>query len=265
MKDVAILYMCSGSYIVFWKDFYDSSEKYFLPNSNKEYFVFTDAKDIYQGDNERVHVVYQEPLGWPGASMYRFHIFLGVEDRLKEYKYLFFMNANNLFVDYVTEEDFLPKRDCLVVVQHPGFYDKPIKEYSYDRNPRCSAYIPYRKGKYYVCGGINGGTSAAFLRMCHCLKERTEKDDKRKIYPLWYDESQINRYIVDYPDYELKSPSYWYVEEYGLPFQPKIIVRDKAKWLDMDKVKPILILADQDKQVSNIEKLKKLIRKILRR
>ena len=44
---IAILYICTGKYVVFWKDFYQSFEKKFLKKSEVEYFVFTDAAYIY--------------------------------------------------------------------------------------------------------------------------------------------------------------------------------------------------------------------------
>lgn len=43
MNKVAVLYICTGKYDVFWKDFYISYEKYFLPDCEKHYYVFTDA------------------------------------------------------------------------------------------------------------------------------------------------------------------------------------------------------------------------------
>lgn len=42
---IAILYICTGKYNVFFRDFYSSSEKYFLPNCEKTYFVFSDNQE----------------------------------------------------------------------------------------------------------------------------------------------------------------------------------------------------------------------------
>ena len=44
---VAILYLCSGDYSIFWEKFFRSYEKKFLPECHKEYFVFTDKEKIY--------------------------------------------------------------------------------------------------------------------------------------------------------------------------------------------------------------------------
>lgn len=234
---IAILYICTGKYDVFWKDFYESYEAKFLPNSEKHYFVFTD-KDILYKDNANVTVTYQESLGWPGNTLMRFHIFKKVYEELKQYDYIFFMNANCECVSEITEEEFL-NPEGLTVVKHPGFFNKSNKEFTYDRNPKSTAYVPEGQGEYYVCGGINGGTSKRFLKLIDDLSERIDKDNSNDIIALWHDESQINRYIIDtdQSEYKVMSPSYCYPEGWDIPFDPKIVVREKSKWIDVEAVK----------------------------
>ena len=59
----------------------------------------------------------------------------------------------------------------------------------------------------YVSGGLNGGTSAAFLAMCKELDRRTEQDIRNGVVPLWHDESQLNRYAAEHPgSYRLLTP-----------------------------------------------------------
>lgn len=54
---IAILYICTGKYNVFWDGFYKSSEKFFLKDeAEKEYFVFTDNMDLCQDKIGRAHV-----------------------------------------------------------------------------------------------------------------------------------------------------------------------------------------------------------------
>lgn len=237
MNSVAILYICTGEYDIFWKDFYLSCESYFLPNSHKEYFVFTDAGEIYSGGAERVHKIYQESLGWPDNTLMRFHMFLGVEEELKKFDYIFFMNANCQCVDYVPEEDFLPRKKGLLVVKHPAFYDAHPDQFTYDRNPRSKAYIPFGSGTYYVFGAINGGAAEAFLRMAGELKRRIDCDKENGVIALWHDESHLNRYLLDEGDYEVREPEYCYPEDWEIPFHPRILIREKRKWIDVDKIK----------------------------
>ena len=160
MTKVAALYIATGRYTVFWPEFYESAEKYLLKDSEVHYFVFTDAATLPGGDNPRVHICAQDAYSWPFATLRRFEIFLKQEQALKAFDYIFFFNANAEFMLPGTREMLLPraeKGEHLLVVQHPSFYAKPNYEFTYDRNPRSTACIPYGLGTYYVCGGVNGG------------------------------------------------------------------------------------------------------------
>ena len=92
----------------------------FIPNAVKEYFVFTDSKDLFDCQNNRVHLIKQENLGWPGNTLFRFRMFLTQKENLKQFDYIFFINANVVCVEKVGEE-FLPIQESLLFVQHPGF------------------------------------------------------------------------------------------------------------------------------------------------
>ena len=175
MNKVAILYIATDKYIVFWEDFYKSYEKYFLNNSEIHYYVFTDAEDILFQDDSRVHVKKIKHMEWPYGTLMRYHIFLNIESELEQYDYLCFMNANCICVSPISEKDFLPKEKDLVVVKHFKNYNSNNIDYSYDRNPKSKAFISYGEGEYYVCGGINGGTRA-YLDMCKELRDRIDLD-----------------------------------------------------------------------------------------
>src|SRR5579862_4458233 len=122
---IGILYICTGRYEVFWKDFFRTCEKYFLPEQQKTYFVFTDATEIFAEKNAKVQKYYQENLGWPNNTLLRFDIFLKHEEQLKKCDYLFFINANVRFVRKINN-DILPEKadDGLTAVLHPGFFNK---------------------------------------------------------------------------------------------------------------------------------------------
>ncbi|SFH53626.1 Glycosyltransferase family 6 [Lachnospiraceae bacterium NLAE-zl-G231] len=235
---IAILYICTGEYNVFWKDFYISFEKFFLTSYEKHYFVFTDAKKIYNEDcYKRIHKIYQKNLGWPENTLFRYEMFFSIREYLKEFDYTFFFNANVICKDVIVGEEFLPLKEGLLVVQHPGFFDVPNYRFPYDRNKKSSAYIPYGKGQVYVCGGINGGKTNVFLDLIKELKNRIELDYKKGIIALWHDESQINKYILEHSAYKLLSPSYCYPEGWNIPFIPKLVVLDKNKFIDVSNIK----------------------------
>jgi hypothetical protein len=230
-KKVAVLYIATRRYTVFWKELYQSAEKFFLPHYNKDYFVFTDNEHIDFEENHNILKVFQNKLGWPYDTLMRFDIFLKQENLLKSYDYIFFLNANLLFVDEVNEE-ILPENEIyqgLTVCLHPGFYKKEPDNFTYDRNPLSQTCIPFGQGKYYVAGGFNGGKAKDFLELCHQCKHMIQADLENNIIPLWHDESAINKYILDKTPLIL-DPSYLYPEGWKLKDikKAKIIIRDKS-------------------------------------
>ena len=96
---IAILYIGIGGYKVFWKDFYSSCERYFLPNIVKEYFFFTDQLDELKPANVKEY--FQEDLGWPGNTLYRFKMFLKYKEELAVFDFIYFFNGNTLFLDTI--------------------------------------------------------------------------------------------------------------------------------------------------------------------
>lgn len=235
---IAILYICTGQYIKFWKEFYKSFETYFLTQRDKEYFVFTDSHSLYdEENNSRIHRIEQKDLGWPGNTLFRFHMFVSIQEQLANFEYIFFMNANVVCMRNVTEEMFLPVQQDLLVVQHPSFYNYKPFEYSYDRNRKSNAYIPYWKGKVYVCGGINGGKTKAYIRLITELRNRIQADYNKGVIAKWHDESHLNHYILEHENYRLLTPSYCFPEGSKIPFEPILMVRDKEKVIDIDERK----------------------------
>lgn len=251
---VAILYICIGKYDIFWKDFYLSSEKYFLPDCEKFYYVFTDSKHIFQEDNEHIKKIYQADLGWPDNTLMRFHFFASQSKSLIKYDYLFFMNANCLFVNEITASEFLPTDKDFLFVNHPGYYKKSNLEYTYERNPLSQAYIAVGEGDHYLCGGVNGGKADAFLQLITELRRRVDTDKQNGIIASVHDESHLNRYAYENKNYKLVSPSYFFPEGWEEPFSPKIFVREKTKYFNVDKLK--------NHKVSLKHKIKHMLRRL---
>jgi hypothetical protein len=221
---IAILYICTGSYRVFFDAFHDSCEQHFLQGHDKTYFVFTDEPldKPFRG----VEYVQQDNLGWPGNTLDRFTVFTKVRDQLAEFDHIFFFNANCQLVEPVGEE-ILAGPGEIVVVRHPGHHDKAPGELPYERNPISRAYIPAGEGKHYVAGGVNGGSRDAYIGFIDTMRDAVEADKRSGVMAFWHDESHLNRYILDHP-YRLLDPGYCYPQGWNLPFAKKILVRDKS-------------------------------------
>lgn len=234
---IGILYIAIGKYKVFWKDFFLSSESLFIREMKKYYFVFTDSEELHGMEKENVFIVKQKDLGWPQNTLLRFAMFDSIRNQLSRFDYLFFFNANLIFLKEITT-DFLPKYENLLVALHPSYYlEKDVDRYPYCRNPKSKAYIAYGKGRYYVQGALNGGKSEAFLNLISELKMATEEDLKRGVIADVHDESHLNHYILDRNDVKIVGPEYIYPEGWLLNKEPIILSRDKEKYFNVDELK----------------------------
>jgi len=221
---IAILYICTGRYAQFFDGFYESAEKFLLPGMEKRYFVFTDQEQLTTAEN--VELLIRPCRGFPEDSLFRFDRFLEIKDKLKDYDYTFFFNANMRFVAPVGEE-LLEER--LTAVLHPGYYDKPAWRYPYERNKQSKAYIPAHEGNYnYYMGSLNGGRTADYLALAETCSQHIHEDWDKGIVACYHDESHLNHYLREHNCKPL-SPAYAYIEGKDLPFEPKILLIDKTR------------------------------------
>lgn len=155
-------------------------------------------------------------------------MFKSIEDELKNFDYIFFFNANILFIKEIGDE-ILPLKEDLVMVQHPGFFNKPKYKFPYERNRKSTAYIPKKIGSFYVQGALNGGKGIEFIKLINVLSENINTDINNNIIAIWHDESHLNKYIIN-KNVKLLNPGYVYPEGWNIPFEMKILTRDKNKW-----------------------------------
>lgn len=210
---IAVLTIATGKYDVFIEGLVQSCEKYFLPGTEKKYFVFTDSEKIETKDN--IIRVEQKKLGWPFDTMLRFHMFKAIKEHLNDFDYLFFMNANLKMVSTVGTFILETPRDCgLILTIHPGFYSKPKSHYPLERNTMSSFYFPPGKERNYFQGCFNGGKTKEFLEMSEILSNLIDEDLRKNIIPLWHDESALNWYVMEKTPRAL-DPTFAYPEPKG--------------------------------------------------
>ena len=203
---IAILYICTGKYVQFWEDFFKTAEQFLLTDCEKHYFVFTDSPNIYGEPLDRIHKIIISPLAWPYSTLMRFHMFIMLEKELLLFDYIYFFNANTVFVSSISDEIFPSKEEELVVVQHPAFYVMPRSTYTYENRPSSNAYIADNEGDHYVMGAFNGGQAASYLSLIRNLIENINIDLAKGIIAICHDESHLNRYIIE-KKFRLLSPA----------------------------------------------------------
>ena len=116
----------------------------------------------------------------------------------------FLSNANLHCTRVISAAELLPDPaagQTLTAVCHLPYYGKAPMFHPYDRSGKSRASIPYNCGQYYVAGGLNGGTAAAFLALCRELKARTDEDLQRGVIARFHDESQLNRLVAEAPQH----------------------------------------------------------------
>lgn len=225
---IAILYICTGRYKLFFPDFYASCEKNLLTDFQKHYFVWTDDDHLADGFNN-VRIIHKECAGFPADSLFRFEMFLQVEEELIKYDYIYFFNSNAEIRQSIGHE-ILPDESGLVIGAWPGKreHQHPMF-YPYERNKKSLAYVaPHGKNYTYFMGGINGGTSQSYLKMVRTLSKNIRDDYNRGIIAKAHDESHINAYLRTHKCKKLGRefclPEEWVREDEN----PKNVFRNKV-------------------------------------
>ncbi len=224
---IGFLYICTGPYIEFFEEFYNSSKKYFLTDCNKHYFVFTDGEnDLFE--NKDITVISQHQLEWPYAVLYKFHYFLQAQHLFKEMDYLIMTNSNMQFINQINKEEIIPQKEDNYLFgtiapwdYKEGTYNLNINNFPDDDNSK--AFVKLEDRKTYYAAGFCGGRKQEFLNMCYELRKWIEQDLAMNIFAKWEDQAYLNKYF-SYIIPKKLTPSYCYPEEYEIPFEKKILV-----------------------------------------
>ena len=255
-KNIAILYICTGQYYNLFQSFYDSAKKYFLTNHKKTFFVWSDTKPPEYDD-----IIYMPKRWrpWPHAAVYRYHYFNEAKDKLKDYDYCYFFNANMLCQRPIDEEVF-PDTEPFVAAEQPYQFrvgpgearrNSLLKNYWTNR-PDSPAFIPFsywdeHPDHSWLMGGFNGGRVKDWLEMVEQIMEWVNYNVSHGIYLKWHDEPYMNKYMIDHGVKRLNPTLYlnWYKSQWYWP-HVKLIVRQKKEILStnfrVQKVNPTSLL-----------------------
>jgi hypothetical protein len=223
MKTALIVIATRPRYHAFAKAMIASAKHFFVPH---DVVLFTDSDERFDVRHQCVWPSY----GYPEATLYRYHAVMSQHALLSEYDYVFYGDADALFVSRVKEEDIFS--DGITATLHSGFCVKNTQG-TPEARPESAAYCP--RVKQYFCGGFNGGTSQAYLQMAEKIRDGVEEDKKKNIMAVWHDESHLNRYLFDNPPAGVLSPSFCYPENYNgrygwapEQYKPVFVVLDKG-------------------------------------
>lgn len=203
-QKVAVIYIATGNYIVFWDNFYQSAEKNFLPGVKKHYFLVSNYSFEKLPDN--VTHIYYPHKEWPSITVEKFNIIYSLKDKLTDYAYTYSFNANTWFIQPITDDIIPNETQKIIAGLHPSFY-KTNHKYPYCSDKESPAYLEQNEKSQYYQASILGGITNDFLKMAQTIKEWTNSDLKRNYIPVWHDESYFNKYVADIVPLEL-TPNY---------------------------------------------------------
>lgn len=225
---VALVCICTGmNYWPFAKGMLESARKFFLTKHDVDYFMWSDIPESTYGAT----VFDTEPTDWPFPTLMRYHLFLQQEEKLREYDYIFYCDADMIFVGEVGNEIL---GDGLTAAVHPMYALRKEYQLPFEPNEQSTAY--FKSPKYYFAGGFQGGKSHDFIEAMKVMKKNISADFNINYMARWNDESHWNKYLFDHPPFVILSPSYIYpdslIEEYyvkiwGCTYEPKIVTLTK--------------------------------------
>jgi Glycosyltransferase family 6 len=196
---IALLIIATGE--VYWdyaKSLIASARKFF---PRHDAILFTDCPNDLGADLEYI-IPY---AGFPDATMMRYHTILKAKEILRNYDFLYYADADCLFVTTVEEGEIFTTG--LLATLHPGYVGQGGPT---EKNPKSACYLINNKS--YFCGGFDGGTSTEYLKMAEAIKDMIDYDLALGIIPVWHDESAKNKYLANYVPYKILSPSFCYPE-----------------------------------------------------
>ena len=214
---IGFLIIATQDYVPYAERLLVSARRWLLPAHEIVPFVFKE-KEL------------RDRVGFPNATLYRYHVFLEHVASLSKMDYLFYCDADMLFVDRVGEEVL----ESLVVTQHPGYVGR---QGPYEARPESTACVTDNAGRPYVAGGFLGGQVAPFFSLASTIAKCIDIDDAKGITAVWHDESHLNRYIVDNQPARILTPSYCYPEivdwrlrvRWHRFYHPRLVALDKNR------------------------------------
>ncbi|MDR3645985.1 MAG: hypothetical protein P4L22_00405 [Candidatus Babeliales bacterium] len=215
--NIGILITATGKYIQFAKEFITGAKKYFLPNHNLKFFLFTDGQ---YAKEDNVTVLEHKKIGWPYDAMNRYELYTKHKDLFTDLDYIFSCDVDLKFISNI-DEAILGDR---IALKHPHFENNRRGRYEVN-NKESKAYVADHEGQHYFCAGFFGGTKNEFLKMCNKVSCDIESDFKINFVAEVHDESHTNRYFIDNPPTVMLPYTFGCQEE--LPWE----ITDKTKIL----------------------------------
>jgi hypothetical protein len=224
---IRIFTLATNNYKIFLESFITSFRQLFLPQLDKEFYIFTDDVDaqILQAPDIKSFFIEHEP--WPAITIKRYEYMINSLPKVQGGEICLFADVD-LFPVFKVESFSFNK---YFGVEHPGnFYVNNIQ--SLEDNHNSQAYVDVKNIPHtfkYIQGCFWGARGESFSEMISQLYESTKLDRLNNVIAKWHDESHLNKfYINNINDFRIFGPSYAYPENWTIPIPKIFIHRDKS-------------------------------------
>ena len=235
---IAICFIGTGKYLDFLPSYYENIEKYFIPDAEKTFLVFTDGG--LSDPPENVIPYYQEHLEWPYITLKRFQFIRRAKDQIEKNDWFVFIDADALVVQEIKPEEFFDNSKSFFGVHHPCHFLQmpPHNKFpgAFETNLISLASIKETDNpSVYYQGCLWGGKVPEVLEMIEELDSRTNQDLENNVIAVWHDESHLNKFFIENKDrVHTLGPEFAYPEvfEKYCIFEPKIVhlAKDNSKY-----------------------------------
>lgn len=123
-KKVAIIGVMTDKYVKYFPRYYESTKKYFLPNTPKHFYCFSDQLNFPYFKNKDVTVIPTRHLPMPWTMLLTFHHMNKIISNLKDYSHIVYIDTDTYFEVPVLEKDFFNFNEPLFAVRHHAYVNK---------------------------------------------------------------------------------------------------------------------------------------------
>ena len=111
---LAVIFIGTNKYLEFFPSYFNSCMENLAPSSfvEKHFFVFSDGK--VEGElPDNITFVPTEHKPWPAITLERFHTILNIEDRLKDFDWILFLDADMEVRQKVESSELFTAKDFI--------------------------------------------------------------------------------------------------------------------------------------------------------
>uniref|UniRef100_A0A8C9XQL7 Globoside alpha-1,3-N-acetylgalactosaminyltransferase 1 n=1 Tax=Sander lucioperca TaxID=283035 RepID=A0A8C9XQL7_SANLU len=207
-----LLAVVLGTYAQFVRRFLSSAEIHFLPGQMVTYYILTDNPrsldpPILLGPKRQLRVVPVAELpGWDRLARRRMAMLAdAIRNPIgREVEYLFCADIDQEFVAPVGEEIL----GDLVATLHPELYGMPRNAFPYEVEEVSSACVEEDEGDYYYTSELYGGLVSEMYRLARACSLLILQDQANGVMARGFEESYLNRYLIDHRPTCVLSPEY---------------------------------------------------------